>query len=154
LSKPFPLPIFKEAKHMQYLDTYRYVAVLAYYEGGVSVTFPDLPGCVSHGDDEAAALKNAQECLKLHMLGIEQDGEEAPEPRMISTLNEQEPLSAGTVYTLIEVYMPPFRERESRRFVKKTLSIPAWLNAEAEHRGINFSKVLQQALMEQLGAQP
>lgn len=137
---------------MQYQDTYRYVAVLTYYEGGVSVTFPDLPGCVSHGDDEAGALKNAQECLKLHMFGIEQDSDTVPEPRTIAELNKGEPLEDGAVYVLVEAYMPPFRERENNRFIKKSLSIPAWLNAEAEHRGINFSKTLQQALIERLGA--
>jgi len=46
--------------------------------------------------------------------------------------------------------MPPIRERMAKRFVKKTLSIPAWLNSQAESYGINFSQTLQKALKQEL----
>lgn len=126
---------------------YRYIAVFAYYENGISITFPDLPGCVSHGESEEEAMSCAKEVLALHMWGIEQDGDPAPEPSGLRNLE----LHENEVAVLIEVFMPPFREKQNSRFVKKTLSIPYWLNAEAESRGVNFSKVLQRALMDQLG---
>jgi len=46
--------------------------------------------------------------------------------------------------------MPPFREKQHKKFVKKTLSIPSWINAQAEYAGINFSQTLQEALLEKL----
>ncbi|MGM9572378.1 MAG: hypothetical protein ACI3ZR_09205 [bacterium] len=51
---------------------------------------------------------------------------------------------------MIEVFMPSFREKQAKKFVKKTLSISYWLNAEAEHYNINFSQALQNALISQL----
>ena len=129
---------------------YRYIAVFAYYDSGISITFPDLPGCVSHGDSEEEAMSCAKEVLALHMWGIEQDGDPVPEPSGLRGLE----LHENEVAVLIEVFMPPFREKQNSRFVKKTLSIPYWLNAEAENRGVNFSKVLQRALIDQLGVKP
>lgn len=132
---------------MDYPNYYRYIAVFAYYDDGISVTFPDLPGCVSFGQDEEEAMKCAKEVLMLHMWGMEQDGDPVPAP---SGLRDIE-LGSGEMPVMIEVFMPSFREKQGNRFVKKTLSIPYWLNLEAENRGVNFSKVLQHALMEQLG---
>ena len=131
---------------MDYPNYYRYIAVFAYYDDGISVTFPDLSGCVSFGKDEEEAMKCAKEVLMLHMWGIEQDGDPVPSPSGLRDIA----LSSGEMPVMIEVFMPSFREKQSNRFVKKTLSIPYWLNLEAENRGVNFSKVLQRALMEQL----
>lgn len=133
---------------MEYPNYYRYIAVLAFYDGGISVTFPDLPGCVTNGADEEEAVRNAKEVLALHMWGIEQDGDPVPEPSGLQAISHEE----NEIVMLVEVFMPPFREKQNSRFVKKTLSIPYWLNAEAENKGVNFSKVLQRALIEQLEA--
>ena len=51
---------------------------------------------------------------------------------------------------LVEAFMPSFREKQRTRFVKKTLSIPYWMNAEAERIGVNFSQTLQNALEEKI----
>ena len=134
---------------MNYPNYYRYIAVFAYYEEGISITFPDLPGCVSFGENEEDAMKHAKEALMLHIWGIEQDHDEIPAP---SSLRAIEP-KQDEMPTMIEVFMPPFRDKQNSKFVKKTLSIPNWLNAEAESKGVNFSKVLQNALMEYLGVQ-
>jgi len=137
---------------MKKINTYRYFAIFEYYtdengaDAGISVTFPDLDGCVSHGKDEEEALKNAREVLALHMYGIEEDGEEVPKPSSLRSLN----LSANECAVLIEAYMPAFREKIRNSYVKKTLSIPYWMNAEAEAKGINFSSVLQEALRQRL----
>ena len=134
---------------MELQNYYRYIAVFAYYEDGISVTFPDLPGCVSHGENEEEAIKCAKEALALHMWGMEQDGDPIPDPSGLRSIE----MKNGEMAMLVEVFMPPFREKQNSRFVKKTLSIPYWLNAEAENKGVNFSKVLQRALMDQLGVQ-
>jgi len=133
---------------MKYPKTYSYFAVFAYYknddgtDAGISVTFPDLPGCVSHGDTEEQAIKNAKEVLALHMYGIEEDGDEIPKPSSLRSIKFERDEYA----VLIEAYMPVFREKIRNSYVKKTLSIPYWMNAEAEAKGINFSGVLQEAL--------
>lgn len=131
---------------MDYPEYYRFIAVFAYYEDGISITFPDLPGCVSFGKDEAEAMKCAKEVLMLHLWGMEQDNETIPQPSPLHSIE----LSKDEIPTMIEVFMPAFREKQNSRFVKKTLSIPYWLNLEAEHKGINFSKLLQNAIKQEL----
>ena len=130
-------------------DRYSYVAIFSYEEDGIVIEFPDLPGCCpcADKDDTEGALKNAKEALGLHIWGMEKDGEDLPQP---STIN-QLVLDKGQVPVLIDVFMPPVRERINSKFVKKTLSLPAWLAAKADEDGVNCSKIFQNALMEYLG---
>ena len=130
-------------------DRYSYVALFTYDEDGIVIEFPDLPGCYpcADKDDTDGALKNAKEALGLHIWGMEQDGEELPEPSTITQLSLEE----GQVPVLINVFMPPIRERINSKFVKKTLSLPAWLAAKADEDGVNCSRIFQNALMEYLG---
>lgn len=129
-------------------DRYSYIAVFSYDNDGIAIEFPDLPGCLpcAKKDDTETALKNAKEAMGLHLYGMEQDGDPIPEPTLLQGIQLEE----GQVPVLIEVYMPPLRERVRNRFVKKTLSIPSWLNEAAMEAGINFSQVLQKALKEEL----
>ncbi len=133
-------------------DRYSYVAIFHYAEDGISIEFPDLPGCFSCADkdDTDTALKNAKEALGLHLYGMEEDAEPIPTP---STIN-QIPLSPNQIPVLIDVFMPPVRERVNSRFVKKTLSLPSWLAARADEDGVNCSKIFQKALMDYLGVRP
>ena len=128
---------------------YSFVALFNYDEDGISIDFPDLPGCCpcADKDDTEMALKNAKEALGLHIWGMEQDGEEIPEPSKITDLS----LTPGQVPVLIDVFMPPVRERINSRFVKKTLSLPAWLASKADEDGVNCSRIFQNALMDYLG---
>lgn len=130
-------------------DRYSYVAVFTYAEDGIVISFPDLPGCCpcADKDDTERALKNAQEALGIHIWGMEQDGETMPEPSNITQLS----LEVNQVPVLISVFMPPIRERINSKFVKKTLSLPAWLAAKADEDGVNCSRIFQNALMEYLG---
>lgn len=127
-------------------DTYIFPAIFDFADDGISIEFPDLPGCLPCADTVDEAVKNANEALMLHLYGMEQDNEEIPEPTPINKIDTEK----GQSIILIDVFMPPFREKQRTKFVKKTLSIPSWLNAEAEHCGINFSAVLQEALKERL----
>ena len=131
-------------------DFYRYAAIFSYEEDGVHVVFPDLPGCITFGADEDEAVRMAREALALHIYGMEQDGDEIPQPSSLRMLAEQEDLQSNEVFMLVETFMPAFREKQSKRFVKKTLSIPYWMNAEAERIGLNFSQTLQNALEEKI----
>lgn len=130
-------------------DRYSFVALFNYDEDGISIDFPDLPGCCpcADKDDTEMALKNAKEALGLHIWGMEQDGEEIPAPCKITDLH----LEPGQVPVLIDVFMPPVRERINSRFVKKTLSLPAWLASKADEDGVNCSRIFQNALMDYLG---
>lgn len=115
-------------------DTYIYPAVFDYAEDGISISFPDLPGCLPCADTVEEAVKNAKEAMTLHLFGMEEDNEDIPEPTPVNNIVSQK----NQAIILIDVFMPPFRERQKERYVKKTLSIPSWLNAEAEHCGVNF----------------
>lgn len=128
-------------------DTYIFPAVFDFADDGISIEFPDLPGCLPCAGTLDEAVKNAKEAMRLHLFGMEEDGEDIPEPTPVTAIKTKKNQSL----ILIDVFMPPFREKMHTRFVKKTLSIPSWLNAEAEHRGVNFSQVLQNALVEKLG---
>lgn len=129
-------------------NRYSYVAVFDYNEDGISIEFPDLEGCCpcAGKDNTEEALKNAKEALGLHIWGMEQDNEPLPEPTKIDRI----PLSDHQIPVLIEVFMPPVRERINSKFVKKTLSLPAWLAAKADEDGVNCSRLFQKALMDYL----
>lgn len=127
-------------------DTYIFPAVFEICDNGVSILFPDLEGCLPCAETVESAIKNAKEALTLHLYGMEEDNEEIPEPTPFSKIQ----LHENQTIVLIDVYMPPFREKQHKKFVKKTLSIPSWINAQAEYAGINFSQTLQEALLEKL----
>ena len=131
-------------------DFYRYTAIFSYEKDGVHVVFPDLPGCITFGVDEEEAVRMAREALALHIYGMEQDGEAIPQPSPLRILAEQEELQRNEMFFLVEAFMPAFREKQNKRFVKKTLSIPYWMNAEAERIGLNFSQTLQNAIVQKL----
>jgi len=129
-------------------DTYIYPCVLIYKEsGGIGINFPDLDGCVSYGEDEQQACKNAKEALSLHLYGMEQDNDEIPEPSSVRDIE----IEQNESIMLVEVYMLAFRAKQDSKFIKKTLTIPHWLNIEAERAGVNFSQILQTSLKAHLG---
>jgi hypothetical protein len=78
---------------------------------------------------------------------MEQDGDPIPEPTPVNELRPED----GAVVAMFDVFMPTVREKMNNRVVKKTLTIPAWLNAVATEQNINFSQTLQDALRSRLG---
>jgi len=125
-------------------DEYSYIAVVSFDNDGISINFPDLEGCFTCAETEKEIFKMAREVLGLHLWRMEQDGEFIPEPSNIKNIKIK--LEENEMAMLIDVFMPPVRERLNNRYVKKTLSIPAWLHSEAERAGVNFSQVLQNGL--------
>lgn len=130
------------------MDKYLYFAVFTpCEEGGYTITFPDLPGCISECDDIEEGMENAKEALELHLFGMEEDGDEIPvrtEPKYIK-------LEHGEFVVPIRVYMESVREEMNNKAVKKTLTIPYWLNKIAEEEKINFSALLQKSIKDKLG---
>lgn len=128
--------------------SYTFKAVFTTEPGGAySVRFPSLDGCYTQGENFEQARQMAAEAMSLHLYGMEQDGEAVP------------PSDIDTPYTLAEnemsvpivAWMTPFRDAMENRAIKKTLTIPAWLNDAAERRGVNYSQILQAALKDYLG---
>lgn len=116
-------------------------------EHGYCITFPDLPGIVTQGETIEEALAMAKEALELHIYGMEEDNDPIPSPSHPNELD----LPPGAFVSLIEVWMPPVRDEMANRAVKKTLTIPQWLNDIAEKKKVNYSHILQESLKDYLG---
>lgn len=131
---------------MKKVERYFYPAVFTYEPGQeIAVVFPDLD-CATSGTNDDDALLSARELLGCVMNGLEEDGEEIPEPTPLSQVKTEENERA----VLVDVYMPSVRMAQMNKSVNRTVTLPAWLNAAALERNINFSQVLQEALKTQL----
>ncbi len=121
---------------------YVFPAVFVYEPGQeIAVDFPDL-GVATSGENDLDALNSAREMLGLVLFGREEDGEEIPAPTPLSEIFPKE----NERVILVDVYMPTVRMDGVNRSVNRTVTLPAWMNAAAQERGINFSQVLQDAL--------
>lgn len=129
------------------VERYVYPAVFSYEpDQKIAVVFPDLDVATS-GENEKDALFSARELLGCVMYGLEQDGEPIPSPTALSEVALEENERA----VLVDVYMPSVRMAQNNKSVNRTVTLPAWLNAAALERNINFSQVLQDALKAQIG---
>ena len=131
---------------MKKAERYMFPAVFTYEDGQeIAVVFPDLDVATS-GTDDNDALLSARELLGCARYGMEEDGEEIPTPTPLSNVNTAKNERA----VLVDVYMPSVRMAKVNRSVNRTVTLPAWLNAAALERNINFSQVLQDALKSQM----
>lgn len=131
---------------MKKVDRYFYPAVFTYNEGQeISVVFPDLDVATS-GENDDDALLSARECLGCAMFGLEEDGEPIPAPTRLSDVETADNERA----VLIDVYMPSIRMANVNKSVNRTVTLPAWLNAAALELNVNFSQVLQEALLQKV----
>lgn len=129
-------------------DRYVYPAVFTYEEGQeIAVVFPDLDVATSGVSDEDAVL-SARDLLGLVLFGMEEDGEDLPAPSPVANVHHE----ANEVVVLVDVFMPSVRLAQQTKCISRTVTLPAWLNALALENKINFSQVLQAALIQQLGA--
>lgn len=125
---------------------YVYPAVFSHDEEGYYVHFPDIENCFTDGDTLEEAIENANDVLPLMLSTFEDDNDPIPAPTPIDEVAVEKGEFASLVYAdTIE-----YRKKFNNKSVKKTLSIPAWLNTIAEQNNVNFSNVLQNALMDQL----
>lgn len=130
-------------------DHYLFPAIFEQGDESIGVYFPDLPGCVSGGDNEADAVRMAKEALSLHLYGMEEDGDDIPDPSSAKYI--QDSLDSNEYVVMIEVWMPPFRDKVANRAVKKTLTVPKWLDDLAAENNVNYSRILQEGLKRYLG---
>ena len=127
-------------------NIYIYPAIFSFEDDGISIEFPGLDGAYTCGDTEEEALYMAKDCLGLHLHGMEEDGEEIPAAPSIKDIKTE----GNQAIVMIKVNMKVVRGDIDNRMVKKTLTIPNWLNEKAVEKGINFSATLRSALMEEL----
>ncbi len=115
-------------------------------EGGFWISFPDLPECLTQGDDMAQAYEMAVDALGLALVCREEEGQLLPDASDPTTIVP----GSDAFLAVIEFDMLAYKKKTDSRAVKKTLSIPSWLNDAATAAGLNFSQVLQDALKAQL----
>lgn len=120
-----------------------YPAIFHKEEQGYWVSFPDVPEALTEGENMQDAYKMAVDCLGLALTVKADEKEPFPTPSVPENIQ----LNADEFLVVIEFDFLDFKKRTNSRAVKKTLSIPEWLNQEALDKGINFSQVLQEALI-------
>ena len=121
-----------------------YPIILTRGQKYVVVSIPDFD-INTQGEDFADAMEMARDAIGLMGIDMQDDGKELPTPTPISELTVE-----NSVVTLVDIDFDVYRRKNELRAVKKNCTIPSWLNYEAEKANINFSQVLQNALMEQL----
>jgi antitoxin HicB len=127
---------------------YVYPAVFtAEPEGSYGVLFPDLPGCVTCGDNLADAIDMGRDALVMWICDAEDKNEIIPKPSKLTEILYDKKAS---FINLIDADTNAYRQQNDNRSVKKTLTLPAWLNIKAEKAGVNFSQILQEALKKHL----
>lgn len=115
-------------------------------EGGYWVEFPDLSGCITEGDTFEEAYEMAQQALSEYLIAFENENITFNLPTSINKIK----LKKNCIINLISVDTINYRKEVNKTSTKKTLTIPSWLNELAIKRNVNFSKVLQQALKNEL----
>lgn len=116
-------------------------------EGGFWVSFPDIPYCLTQGENMEEAYTMAVDALGLCIADLKKNNHPIPTASNISSII----VEPESFLVIIEFDMLAYNKRNNAKAVKKTLTIPEWLNEEAMNLGVNFSQVLQEALMMKLG---
>lgn len=129
------------------MSKYSYPAIFTPEDNGMySVHFPDIEGCYTCGKNVIDAIEMAQDALALMLSTYEIEGVKFSAPSHIKdivTKNDE-------FISLIICDTAEYRKKYNKRAVKKTLTIPEWLNEAASSVGLNFSQVLQEALIQKL----
>ena len=121
----------------------------------VLVEVPDLE-ILTEGTDMSDAMEMARDAIELKCVSMEDDGTEIPLPSEINDLDVNNGIFAeegATVISFVDIDSGEDRRKIDTKTVRKNVTIPGWLNYEAEHAGINVSRVLQEALMKVLNVQ-
>lgn len=121
-----------------------YPAIFHQEDNAYWVEFPDLPGCQSFGDTLPETMAEAQEALAAYVLTLLEQGKPLAQPSDIEAIAPEDGFTS-----LVACTIDQYKET---RAVKKTLTIPSWLNDRATAMGVNFSQVLQEALITKIQA--
>lgn len=129
------------------MSKYAYPAVFTLEEDGTySIIFPDLEGCYTCGDNLEDGIEMAEDALALTLYGYEKEGREIPKVSVPTAIT----VSENEFVNFIACDTMAYRKMYNNKAVKKTLTIPEWLNEAATSMGLNFSQVLQEALISKI----
>ena len=121
-----------------------YPAVFQKEDNGYSVWVPDIEGCISQGETIGEASENISDAIGLMLETLAEHDVDIPAPSSPETISVQK----NQFVSVIAFDPAEYDEKYSTKAVKKTLTLPSWLNTMAERAHVNFSAVLQEALME------
>lgn len=126
---------------------YIFPAIIRSIDGKYEVDFPDIYNCFTFGENLEDALDSGRDVLELCLYDMEQDGIDIPEASRIEDIN----LKDNESIAWINVWMIPVRDKMENKSIKKTLTIPKWINDIGIENDLNFSQILQSAIKEKLG---
>lgn len=113
-------------------------------EGGFWISFPDFPECLSQGENLSEAYSMACDALGLCISDYDNDNKPLPTASLPENINTQ----SNEYIVLIQFDYNEYKRKYNNKSIKKTLTIPQWLNEQAISKNVNFSQVLQDALIE------
>lgn len=125
-------------------------------ENGYSVIFPDLNWLSTCGDSVENAMEMAVDCLAGYLYECKRENENVPQATAIGNVDidsiakELDLSSQEGFVNMITVDVEEYAKKNFEKAVKKTLTIPAWLNKAAIEKNINFSQVLKEALIQKI----
>lgn len=126
---------------------YVYPAVFSPEGKGFNVVFPDLEGCYTCGENLQDSIYMAEDVLAFTLFDYEIENRRIPKPSKLSHIK----LKRNEFVNYITCDTIEYQKRHNNKAVKKTLSIPEWLNEAAMANDVNFSQVLQEGLIAKLG---
>lgn len=122
-----------------------YKIILTPEESGYTAFIPDFD-CGTQGENLADVICMARDAIGMMGITLQDTGKEIPEPGAAECTAEE-----WQLITFVDVDFTEYRKKHENRKIKKTLTIASWLNEKAENEGINFSRTLEEALLEKLG---
>ena len=122
-----------------------YPIIISEETDGLYVSIPDFE-MATQGENMADAIMMARDAIGLMGIDMQDEGKELPFPN-----SKKYETREGDIVTLVDVDFTEYRKRVDNRAVKKNCTIPYWLSVEAEKVGINYSRILQEALINILG---
>lgn len=129
-----------------------YPVIFTQTEDAVLVDVPDMD-ILTEGKDLISAVDMARDAIGLKGITIQDDGEEIPIPSRMEAINPKTGTFAEegeSILSLVDVDFTAYRRKMDHKTVRRNVTLPNWLNQEAEAANLNVSKVLQDALMQTL----
>jgi predicted RNase H-like HicB family nuclease len=123
-----------------------YPIVLTPDEVGYVVYIPDF-NINTQGDTLTEAIEMARDAIGLMGIDMEDDKKELPSPTAIENVTKK---NTTDIISLVDVDFTEYRRRNDMRTVRRNVTLPSWLNFEAEKSGVNVSAILQKALKQEL----
>ncbi|MEL3905555.1 MAG: type II toxin-antitoxin system HicB family antitoxin [Treponema sp.] len=124
---------------------YTYPVIFENDDGKIGVSVPDISGCFTFGETITEAIEMAEDAMSMMLAHYEDNNQEIPKPSDISKIKTR---NGFVNYVIADT--DKWRRQFSEKSVKKTVTIPAWLNYKAENANLNFSQELQNALKAKL----